>query len=161
MMNIESQMKLHGALSIYKVTGKRNQYKELVFNEENLITLAAKQSILLFIYQAAITSDPINKLWVGTGGSLDPQGLFPRIEDPTQTNLNVPLLNVVTTFTTDLTIPSVTFIADLDTGTGNGSLISEAGLFRTSNLIFNIKNFPAVPKTSDFGLHFNWVIKFA
>lgn len=157
-MNLFEKLPLDGRLSIYKVVG---EVKKLIFEETNLITLVAKQDILATLITPAITSDPINKLWVGTGGTIDPQGLFPKLEDPNQTNLITPLLFVLTTFTQDNLIPSVTFIADLDTGTGNGTLISEAGLFRTAGHIFNIKNFPAVPKTSDFGLHFSWTIKFA
>jgi hypothetical protein len=157
-MKLISKLKPEGILKIYKVKGIE---KTLIFKEKNLITLSAKQSILSFLYLPAITSDPINSLWVGTGGTIDPEGLFPKIEDASQTSLNTPLLNISTTYTTDLAIPSVTFLADLDTGTGNGNLISEAALYRSSNQIFNVKNFPAVPKTSDFGLHFNWTIKFA
>lgn len=156
-MKLSEAVELAGLLEIYKVIDGN---KKLIFKDENLITLSAKQVIITFLYSVGITSDPITRLWVGTGGTIDPQGLFPKLEDPTQTNLITPLISVATTHTEDLAIPAVTFIADLDTGTANGNLISEAGLFKTSGLIFNIKNFPAVPKSSDFGLHFSWTIKF-
>lgn len=157
-MNFVDNIKLKGILSIYKTVGDN---KELIYCDENLIVLIAKQYILSAIYMVGITSDPVTSLHVGTGGTIDPQGLFPKLEDPNQTSLVTQLVTVATTYTVNNTIPSVTFIADLDTGTGNGSLISEAGLFRQSALMFNVKNFPAVPKTSDFGLHFSWTVKFA
>lgn len=159
MINILSALNVQGILTIHRVYEDR---QELVFSEENLVTLTAKQALLSTLYLSGSTSlDPISYLKVGTGGTIDPQGLFPKLEDATQTDLHTPLLNVSVTHTVDNTIPAVTFIADLDTGTGNGQLISEAGLFRVSNTIFNVKNFPAVPKSSDFGLHFSWTVKFA
>lgn len=150
---------LSGHLTIFK--GYSNGTREEIFSEDNLITLAAKQYVLLGFYSPGIPSDPINSLHVGTGGTVDPQGLYPRPEDPASTNLRIPLLSVVATFTTDLTIPSVTFLADLDQGTGNSNLITEAGLFKAGGAIFNIKNFPGIPKTSEFSLHFSWTIKLA
>lgn len=150
---------LYGELSIYKVyeSGKR----ELAFREKNLIVSAAKLYILSGLYTPAITSDPITSLHVGTGGTVDPGGLFPKLEDPSQTNLITPLLTVPTTYTVNTANYSVTFIATVDQGTGNGSLITEAGLFKTSGLIFNVKNFPGIPKTSAFGVNFQWTISLA
>lgn len=157
-LSLAATVPLQGILSIYKITPETSK---LVFSEENLITLASKQYLLSGLYTSNLLSDPINQLKVGTGGSIDPQGLFPRTEDPNWSNLTTPLLAVSTTYTTNTAVPSVTFLADLDQGTGNGSLITEAGLFKVSGGMFNIKCFPGIPKTSEFALHFEWTIKFA
>lgn len=158
-MNFTDDMKLEGILQVFRYFPDGT--KDVAFNGYNILTLASKQAQLLGIYTAAVVSDPVNRLHVGTGGCIDPQGIFPKQENPAWTNLNIPLLDVPTTYTTDLTIPQVTFLADLDQGTGNGSLITEAGLWKTSGLIFNVKTFPGIPKTSEFSLHFSWTIKFA
>lgn len=134
---------------------------DLVFTEENLITTASKQSLLLPIYQAGVTSDPVTSLQIGTGGSIDPQGLYPKQEDPAALGLNTSLLSVATTFTTSTSDVSVTFIADIDQGSANNHIITEAGLFKQSGKIFNIKNFPGISKTSDFAIHFQWIVKYA
>ena len=151
---------LEGHLTISKVY--LDGASEIIFDEDNLITLLTKQFLLSMIYTLPpLTSDPVVSLRVGTGGCVDPQGLYPKTEDPTQTNLNTPLLSVTNSYVVNNTIPQVTFLADLDLATGNGSLISEAGLITNSGALFNVKNFPGIPKTSEFSLHFEWTIKFA
>jgi len=159
-MNLTSEetLPILGELSIFRVT---DAGKDLVFKEENLITLASKQVLLSGLYVPNLLSDPINALKVGIGGSIDPQGLFPKTEDPSWSNLNTPLMSVTTAYTTNSAVPSVTYLADLDQGMGNGSLITEAGLFKVSGAMFNVKCFPGIPKTSEFTLHFEWTIKFA
>lgn len=89
------------------------------------------------------------------------QGLFPRQEDPAQVDLIAPVATLPVTYTLDLTIPSVTFLADADQSTANGLLLTEAGLFKASGSIFNVKNHPGIPKTSDFGVHYVWTIKYS
>ncbi len=89
------------------------------------------------------------------------QGLYPRQEDPTQTDLLSPLTSLAVTYTVNATAPSVTFIADADQSTANGMLLTEAGLFKVDGSIFNVKNHPGIPKTSDFGVHYVWTIKYA
>lgn len=163
-MQILDKIKIQGILSIWKVFPDGN--KELAFHEENLITLAAKQELLSYIYSSTTTS-AINGLKVGTGGTIDPQGLFPKQEDQNWTTLNATVTTVGTGGlisvgqSVDSTVPKVTFLADLDQSTGNGNLISEAGLFKSNGGMFNVKTFPAIPKTSEFSLHFEWVIKLA
>lgn len=149
---------LEGTLRIFKIV---DNTKTSIFEETNLITLASKQILLSGLYTPGLVSDPISTLKVGTGGCIDPQGLFPKTEDPNWSNLNTPLLTVTTAYTTNPSVPSVTYLADLDQGTGNGSLITEAGLFKVSGSMFNVKCFPGIPKTAEFALHFEWTIKFA
>jgi hypothetical protein len=157
---LKDKIKPEGILRIYKVMAGSKR-RELIFYEENIITLLTKQFLLSGIYTPAVSSDPVNTLHVGTGGTVDPAGLFPKTEDQTWTNLNTSLLSVPTTHTEDLTVPQTTFLADVDESLGNGSLISEAGLFRTAGAMFNVKTFPGIPKTSDFSLHFSWTIRIA
>lgn len=127
------------------------------FHENNLIVDASKMWMIGLLYSTTPMIDPINTLWVGTGGTSDPQGLYPLVENPLQTGLMAPLLSVPTSYTTPTT-PSVTFLADVLVSQGNGSLISEAGLFRTSGAIFNVKNHPAISKTAAFSIHYAWTI---
>jgi hypothetical protein len=158
-MKLKSKAPVKGTLRIFKIY--TDGTKEKVFDKRNILTLARRQFILSGIYQAAVVSDPVNRLRVGTGGTVDPEGLFARPEDPSLADLSVPVLTVTTTHTEDLTVPQTTFIADIDESQCNGSLISEAGLITVAGLLFNIKNFPAIPKTADFSLHFSWVIELA
>lgn len=134
---------------------------ETVFHEENMIMLPSKQYVLSTCYESEGTFDPIVSLKVGTGGTVDPQGLYPKAVTQNLISLFNTLLTVETSYTVNNAVPSVTFISDLDQGMGNGSLITEAGLFRQGGSMFNIKTFPGIPKTSEFSLHFEWTIKIA
>ena len=130
-------------------------------DEKNIVVLTAKQALLSYIYTSGQTSDPINSLHVGTGGSIDPQGYYPKPVSQNMTQLYNELTQIPTTYSIDNTVPSVTFIADVDQGTAIGAQINEAGLFKTSGLMFNIKTFPAINKTAEFSVHFEWTIKLA
>jgi hypothetical protein len=165
-IKIKSKIPLSGILSISKKYPDGTEEK--VFHEENLIVLTARQLVLSWLYTfPALTADPIRYLKIGTGGTIDPGGLFPKQEDQSWTELNTPLTSigtgglVATTFVTDLTVPSVSFLVDIDQSTANGLMITEAGLFRNSTAMFNIKCFPGIPKTSEFTLHFSWTLKIA
>lgn len=156
----KTQIPLIGILQAEKVfpDGER----EFIFREENIITLKAKQTLLKGIYLDSTASDPIVEFRVGIGGSVDTLGLFPK---PVNQNLEA-LYNqitpfVATTYVENLAIPAVTFIADLDQSAGSGQLINEAGLFTQSGEMFNIKTFPAITKTGEFNIHFEWTIKMA
>lgn len=131
------------------------------FEEENLIVLLSRQNILASLYLPNRVSDPINTLKVGTGGSIDPQGLFPKAVDKSMASLFNPILTTSTTYTVDNSLPTVTFIADVAENEAAGQLINEAGLFTTSGNLFNIKTFPAIPKTNEFGIHIEWTIDFS
>lgn len=89
------------------------------------------------------------------------KGLFPKQEDPAQTDLISPVQSLSVSYTVDSSAPSVTYIADATQSMANGLLLTEAGLFRVSGAIFNVKNHPGIPKTSDFGVHYVWTIKYA
>jgi hypothetical protein len=156
-MKTKNQMGLSGFLTIDLVYSDGRIVRHI--DKQNLITLAAKQVLLAGVYLPNQTSDPVTTLWVGTGGTIDPEGQFPKSVSQSATGLFNPLVSVATSYTNDNTVPSVTFIADIDQGTANGALISEAGLFKASNLMFNIKTFPAIPKTSEFSIHFTWEIE--
>lgn len=166
MKTLLDKLPISGHLTIQKVFPGGNRVT--VFSEENLITLASRQAVLALLYTFPVaTPDPVRYLKVGTGGTVDPEGLFPKQENELWTNLNTPITSIgavgllTTTFSYDPTIPQVTFLVDLDTATANGNLISEAGLFTNSQAMFNVKCFPGIPKTTEFALHFAWIIKFA
>lgn len=146
-----------GELSAWKTFSDKP--REKIFSEINLITRPAKLYLLSSLWDGAVVADPVVSFKVGTGGAIDPQGLFPKPEDPEQLNLITPLLSVTTSYLVNEAEVKVTYLADLDQSEGNGSLITEAGLFKQSGLIFNVKNFPGIPKTSEFGLHFEWSVK--
>jgi hypothetical protein len=133
--------------------------KETIFEEKNLIMLVSKQRLLSMTYQSSGSWDPINRLAVGTGGSIDPAGLFPKIVTQDMTDLYDPLMMLTTYNELDNDIPKITFITDLDQGMGNGELITEAGLFTVAGSMFNMKTFPGITKTSEFSLHFEWTIR--
>lgn len=156
-MKLQSNFDLEGRLSIFKVYG--DGARELAFEEDNLIVKAAKLFVLTGIYSSGITSDPIITLKVGTGGNLDPNGLYAKPEDPLQTDLITPIMSIPTVNTPDPTNVQVTFLADVDQATANGQMLTEAGLFKTSGFIFNVKNHPGITKTSDFAVHYSWTIK--
>lgn len=160
MIKLKSDLKtMEGILLAQKVFPDGS--KEIVFEEENLIMLPSKQYMLSTCYLSSGTFDPVNTLRVGTGGTVDPKGLYPKSVTQTLNTLFNPLLSVPVSYTVNHAIPSVTFIADLDQGMGNDQLITEAGLFREQGSMFNIKTFPGIPKTSEFSLHFEWTIKIA
>jgi hypothetical protein len=151
---------VEGVLAAYKIYEDGTKVK--CFEEKNIITLSAKQRMLGIIYQSTpIVIDPITTLHVGTGGSIDPLGFYPKLPSQNMTALYTDLLTVNVSYTADTTVPSVTFIADIDQGTGNGSLITEAALYTSLGNMFNIKTFPGIPKTSEFSLHLEWTIKLA
>ena len=133
---------------------------EMLFSEDNLIVLQGRQYILRSLYETG-TFNPITALHVGIGGTIDPEGRYTKQVNQTLTSLFTPLLSVPVSYVQNTTTPSTTFVSDLDQETGNGSLITEAGLFHTDGTMFNIKTFPGIPKTSEFSLHFEWTVKVA
>lgn len=148
-----------GTLSI-SVDYHQGKGKEVIFKEDNLVVKAAKQFLLSGLYTAAVVSDPLANLKVGTGGNIDPAGLYAKPEDPLQTDLITPILTIPLTYTLDLANVTVTFLADVDQSQCNGVMLTEAGMFKTSGLIFNIKNHPGINKNSQFSIHYSWAVKF-
>lgn len=133
--------------------------KKLYYAEKNLIVKAAKQQILTSLYMENVMSDPIRTLKIGSGGAIDPAGMFPRLENPLQEDLVNPVMSVDAIYVVDLDNVMITYLADVDTDQGNGSIISEAGLFKLSTQMFNIKNHPGIPKTPEFSIHYEWRLK--
>lgn len=148
-----------GELSI-SLGRKGSDAREEIFKKKNLITNVSKTKILSGVYLPGIVSDPIVALRVGSGGGIDPQGLFPKPEDANQTDLVTPVLTIPTIYVLSTTNISVKFLADIDQSQSNGTLFTEAGLITASGVLWNIKNHPGIPKTSDFSIHYEWSIRF-
>lgn len=144
-----------GRISITLVYPDRS---EVFYEEDNLIVLNGRIRLLQPLYIASIT-DPIVTLRVGNGGTIDPLGKFPKPVSKELTSLWSEVQQVPVAHALDLGYPSVTFIADIDPSQCNNFLVSEAGLFTTSGMMFNIKTFPGIPKTQDFSIHFEWTIR--
>lgn len=155
--NCQALFGLEGVLSAYKTYEDRP--REKIWVRKNLITTASKLYLLSSLWDPNVIADPIASLRVGTGGAIDPEGRFPKPESPTQTSLISHVITSPTSFVVSPTSVKVTYLADLDRSEGNGLLITEAGLFKSSGAMFNVKNFPAIPKTYEFGLHFEWSVK--
>jgi len=158
-MNILENLEIRGDLAIYK-DYHAGRGKELFFEEKNLIMNEAKRFLLSGIYLPGIVSDPVLNLKAGTGGCIDPQGLYPKSEDPTQTDLITPVVTVPVVYVLDNINIIITFLADIDQSQCNGLLLSEAGLFKASGLILNVKNHPGINKTIDFSVHWEWRIRY-
>lgn len=150
-----------GAVGILSVSlGFSDGRKELFFQEKNLIVKEAKRFLLSGLYLPGIVSDQIVSLKAGTGGNIDPAGLYPKPENPDQTDLITPVITIPTVYTLDVPNIVVTFLADVDQSQANGSQLTEAGLFKASGAIFNVKNHPGINKTSQFSVHYSWAIRF-
>jgi hypothetical protein len=156
-MFLRSKTPLVGTLSAELIYADGTTKK--VLEKKNVITLTAKQVILSSIYLTNQLSDPITTLNIGTGGCIDPQGMFPKPVSQNMTSLFTPLLSVVASYTINPAQPSVTFLATVDQGTANGQQITEAGLFKASGGMFNILTFPAIPKTEEFSIQFSWEVE--
>lgn len=155
-MRISDNFDIHGRLKVEKVY--KDGTREVVFEEDNLVVLEGRQHVLAAIYQDPFTPNPIKVLQFGTGGSLDPEGQFPRPISKNMTSLFNSIGGVDISYTVDNSFPKVTFLADVEESMANYLLISEAGLFMKNGAMFNIKTFPGIPKTSEFSIHFEWTI---
>lgn len=157
-MEIITRLPLCGTLSA-RLDYTNGVQKQLFVHKENVITNASKQALVPPLY-TSVTSDPVNTFKIGTGGTIDPQGQYPKTVDGTLTSLftEINSYSIVSHLFPDPY--SVTFLVDVPTADGNGSLINEAGMFTESGTMFNIKTFPAIPKTSDFSIHFEWTIRY-
>jgi hypothetical protein len=134
--------------------------EEVCIDEINLVMLSSKYKMLSTLYnEGTYIVDPITSIHVGTGGTIDPLGLYPKTPSQNMTSLYSELVSIPVSFTEDPSVPSVTFISDMGQGAGNNRLITEAGLYTSQGSLFNIKTFIGIPKTSEFSLHFEWTIK--
>lgn len=154
-ISAKSTFSLVGDLKVELVYSDR---KEIWFEERNLITLSGKNQLLSPLFLSGLTSDPVTTLKAGNGGTVDPQGLFPKQVNSAMTSLFNTIISVPTTYTNNPSNPSVTFLADITEAQCNGQLVNEAALFTGSNNMFNIKTFGGIPKTSAFSIHFEWTI---
>lgn len=135
---------------------------ETLLDEDNLIVYGGRQLLLRALYLSSYTIDPITSLHVGSGGTIDPAGLYPKTPSTDLTVLYNQVLSVPTSYNiVSSSIPSVTFLASIDQTQCNGTLINEAGLFTTLGVMFNIKTFTGIPKTSSFAIDFLWTISIA
>lgn len=159
---LKSRATVRGDIAIFKTYRQPDGSVKMVpyYAKQNVITLTAKQKILSGIYLTS-NSDPVTTLAIGTGGTLDSDGLYPRAVNQSLTSLYAYLMSLPVTYSIAPTVPSVTFIADVDESTANGSNINEAGLYTQGNVMFNIKTFPSITKSSSFGIHFEWTISIA
>lgn len=147
-----------GRLKIFKTW--EDGFKELVFEDDNLIVTSGKSIMLGQLHYSAGSGDPLTYAKIGTGGAIDVDGLFLKV--PTTDMLD--LYNPITTCAIyksdeDVNVPSVTLLANVDNSIGNGSFINEAGFFSSSGRMFNIKVFPRIEKKSSFSLNIEWVLK--
>lgn len=152
---IRSGVHAQGVLSISLVYPDRTVP---VLDKENLVVRGGKLRMLRTLYQGGVGA-PISTLRVGNGGTIDPNGQFPKSVTNDQASLFNQVETIPVTYTVDENYPSVTYIADIGPDLCNSLLISEAGLFFGDGEMFNIKTFPGIPKTLDFSIHFEWTIR--
>lgn len=156
----EGRFGYHGHVSIFIVEKDGTQH--LHFEDDNIIVATGKQIALLSLYTSSL-NDSLTYAKVGTGGSTNPppggDGSLLKTPTTTLTDLYAPLTRVgITKVSQDLSVPSITLIANLDNSQGNGSFINEAGFFSGNNQMFNIKVFPGIQKTWSFSVNFQWTI---
>lgn len=152
-MNFKDNLKLTGTLAITSSLGD-------VLVKENIVV---QQSIynILNGFVNAINTSPITTLQIGTGGTSDSAGLYPITPSYTQTSLNDYLATLNTTASNlSPTNNFVTFTASIGQSQYNGENISEAALYTQAGQMFNYITFPAINKSSLFGLSFSWNIGF-
>jgi hypothetical protein len=150
----------HGRVAIYIVGQDGNQH--LHYEDDNLIVATGKQIALLSLYTYSL-NDSLTYAKVGTGGSTNPppggDGSLLKTPIVSLTDLYSPLTRVgITKVSQDLSVPSITLIANLDNSQANGSFINEAGFFSGNDQMFNIKVFPGIQKTWSFSVNFQWTI---
>lgn len=125
----------------------------------NKVVLSGLLRMLSPLFSTSGSSAVISTLGVGIGGTIDPEGRFPKPVDTTLTSLFSQAATVPVIATVDETYPKVTFVADIPNDSCVGLSINEAALFFSDGVMFNIKTFASVPKTADFGLHFSWTVR--
>jgi hypothetical protein len=150
---------LKARVAIFKDYG---DHKELHFEDNNLVVATGKQIALLSLYTQSL-NDSLTYAKVGTGGSTNPppggDGSLLKTPITTMIDLYTPLTQVgITKISQDMTVPSITLIANLDNSQGNGYFINEAGFFSGNGQMFNIKVFPGIQKTWNFSVNFQWTI---
>lgn len=147
-----------GRLKIFKTW--ENGLKELVFEDDNLIVTSGKSILLGQLSYNSGSGDPLTHAKIGVGGAIDVDGLFLKVPTTDMTDLYTPAATCsIFKSDEDVNIPSITLLANVDNGTGNGLFINEAGFFSSTGRMFNIKVFPRIEKKSSFSLNLEWVLK--
>ena len=158
-MNIEETVSgLSGRLKIFKTD--LSGTKDLIFEEDNLIVTTGKIVLLNQLDYPPGAGDPLSYAKIGTGGAIDSGGIFLKVPTRDLVDLYTPVASVSILKTDeDITVPSITLLANVDNGVANGQFINEAGFFSASGYMFNIKVFPGILKDSSFSLNLEWKIK--
>lgn len=156
----DSRFGIKARVAIFKDYGEGN--RELHFEDDNLVVSTGKQIALLSLYPVSL-NDSLTYAKVGIGGSTNPppggDGSLLKTPITSLTDLYTPITRVgITKVSQDLTVPSITLVANLDNSQGNGYFINEAGFFSGNGLMFNIKVFPGIQKTWAFSVNFQWTI---
>jgi hypothetical protein len=142
-----------------KISLKYPDGSKEVFSEENLIVALGRERVLSSLYANPYDKGPLTSLRVGVGGCIDPEGKFPKVPTLDQASLYSQVLTLPVSYAVSASKDSVTFVADVDQSQCNNLRVSEAGLFYSDNGMFNIKTFPGIPKSEEFGIHFEWTIR--
>jgi len=152
-MQLSTQIPLHGTLSITKTTGE-------LLVQRNVIVQLGRYNVLAGLASSLQTS-PLASLAIGTGGTSDQGGIFPIPATSSQQQLNTPLA-VLPIIISGLSQNSsfITVTADVPQSEYNGNAISEAALFNSVGQMFNYVTFPSIDKLASFGLAFSWNIGF-
>jgi len=157
-MIMEDSISIRGDLviSLEYLDGTREKF----FENKNLIANSAKQILINSIYLSSST-DYISEIRVGTGPLTAPPFGNPIGEDGTLNNLvsPVPGVSAIVTATPDDPTISVNFTATLSNVQANNNILTEAGLFTTLGNLFSVKKHPAISKSSDFAIHYDWTIR--
>lgn len=129
---------------------------------ENLIVSGGKQIAILSLFTKSL-NDCLNYAKVGTGGSTNPppggDGSLLKTPIISLIDLYAPVARVgIAKISQDLSVPSITLVANLDNSQANGLFINEAGFFSGNDQMFNIKVFEGIQKTWDFSVNFQWTI---
>ncbi len=157
-MSDSSSFKLSGYLTVI-IKPVDGSPSHVHYEGENLVVRNGKMLALDQLYYTNGVGAPLNKAKVGTGGSFDPEGLFLKTPSVTMVDLYTPVADVFMTRTArNTTKPSITLLGSVDASQCNGLFLNEAGFFNGADVMFNIKTFPGVFKTSSFNLELQWEI---
>jgi hypothetical protein len=165
-MKLTTNFGIEGTLEIF--TSQEGGEKTSVFKHTNLVVTASKEYLIRLLFDlTAYDGKVIDTLKIGTGGTWDPEGFYPKVEDPLQVDVSAPVKAVIVSPVHVPGTTSVTFLADIaqNDNSVNGQILSEAGLFRGNSgsiiggNLFSIKNYPGIRKTEYFAIHYVWTIK--
>lgn len=154
-----NEKNLGGYLTITKTYVKDGRVEVVLDEQKNRLTTVGKLLMFSYLYSNRQT-DPISKVAIGNGGTSDAQGRIPKVVNGSETDLWSPQVEIPVSYTVDNGNVAVVFYANLDEATGNNANYSEAGLKTAAGILFSIKTFVTVPKTSDFTLNFQWTLRY-